>query len=53
MKQRLRAIGKCIWINALIVPVTMASRSFLRAAVEAKAVVEEETLIVVRLIGCS
>ena len=52
MKQRLRATGKRIWINALMVPVTMAARSSPKATVEAKAAVEEETPIGPRLLGC-
>ena len=53
MKRRLCATGKCIWINALMVPVKMAAISGPRAAVEAEAVMEEETSIGARLLGCS
>ena len=52
IKQRLHVTGKRIWINALMVPVTMAARSSPKATVEAKAAVEEETPIGPRLLGC-
>ena len=51
MKRRLRKTGKRVYINALVVPV-MAARSDPRVAVDAEAVVKEETPIGARLLGC-
>ena len=53
LKQIFCATGKRIWINALMVPVTMAAISGPKADVEAEAAVEEETQIGARLPGCS
>ena len=53
MKQILRATGKRMWINALMVPVTMDARSDPRVYMEEEVFVEEETLIGARHLGCS
>ena len=52
MKRRFRATGKRIRINTLVVTKTMAARSVPREAMEAEEVVEEETPIGARLMGC-